>query len=44
MPGRAIGTSMSMGWAGTQSRSADAIIQNRIASAPIAFAPIKKTR
>lgn len=37
MPGRVIGTSMSMGWAGTQSRSADAIIQNRIASAPIAF-------
>lgn len=37
MPGRVIGTSMSIGWAGTQSRSADAIIQNRIASAPIAF-------
>lgn len=37
MPGRVIGTSMLMGWAGTQSRSADAIIQNRIASAPIAF-------
>lgn len=37
MPGRVIGTSMSMGWAGTQSRSADAIIQNRIAFAPIAF-------
>lgn len=37
MPGRVIGTSLNMGWPGTQSRSADAIIQNRIASAAIAF-------
>lgn len=37
MPGRVIGTYLNMGWPGTQSRSADAIIQNRIASAAIAF-------
>lgn len=37
MPGRTIGTSMNMGWAGTQSRQADAIIQNRIADGTIKF-------
>lgn len=37
MPGRVIGTSMGIGYAGTQSRSADAIIQNRIAAGDIAF-------
>lgn len=37
MSGRAIGTSMNMGWAGSQSRQADAIIQNRIADGTIKF-------
>jgi hypothetical protein len=37
MPGRTIGISMNAGWPGTQSRSADAIIQNRIAAGTIAF-------
>ena len=37
MPGRVIGTSMNAGYEGTQSRQADAIIQNRIADGNIAF-------
>ena len=37
MPGRVIGTVMNVGWPGTQSRSADAIIQNRIAAQDIKF-------
>lgn len=37
MPGRTIGISMNQGWAGTQSRQADAIIQNRIADGTIKF-------
>lgn len=37
MPGRVIGISMNVGYPGTQSRSADAIIQNRIAAGTIAF-------
>lgn len=37
MPGRVIGTSMNLGYAGTQSRQADAIIQNRVADGNIAF-------
>lgn len=37
MPGKVIGISMNAGWPGTQSRTADAIIQNRIASADIKF-------
>lgn len=37
MPGVAIGTSLNHGWAGTQSRTADAIIQNRLAGSDIAF-------
>lgn len=37
MPGRTIGTMMNVGYAGTQSRTADAIIQNRIAEGTIAF-------
>ena len=37
MPGRTIGISMNVGYPGTQSRSADAIIQNRIAAGTIAF-------
>lgn len=37
MPGRTIGTAMMSGWAGTQSRQADAIIQNRIAASTIKF-------
>lgn len=37
MPGRVIGISMTQGWPGTQSRSADAIIQNRIANDAIKF-------
>lgn len=37
MPGGVIGISMNVGYAGTQSRTADAIIQNRIASGTIAF-------
>lgn len=37
MPGRVIGTSLGLGYAGTQSRSADAIIQNRIAAEDIKF-------
>lgn len=37
MPGRTIGISMNSGWPGTQSRSADAIIQNRIANDTIKF-------
>ena len=31
MPGKTIGIKMGMGWPGSQSRQADAIIQNRIA-------------
>ena len=37
MPGKVIGISMNAGWAGTQSRTADAIIQNRIADGTIKF-------
>lgn len=37
MPGKVIGTSLGLGWAGTQSRTADAIIQNRIADGTIKF-------
>lgn len=37
MPGKTIGIMMSVGYAGTQSRTADAIIQNRIAAGTIAF-------
>ena len=37
MPGKVIGISMNNGYAGTQSRTADAIIQNRVAEADIAF-------
>lgn len=37
MPGRTIGIMMNAGYAGTQSRTADAIIQNRIAEGTIAF-------
>lgn len=36
MPGKAIGISMLSGYAGTQSRTADAIIQNRVAKNNIA--------
>lgn len=37
MPGKVIGISLGQGWPGTQSRSADAIIQNRIANDAISF-------
>ena len=37
MPGKVIGTSMNVGYPGTQSRQADAIIQNRVADGAIAF-------
>lgn len=37
MPGKTIGIAMNVGYAGTQSRTADAIIQNRIAEGPIKF-------
>lgn len=37
MPGRTIGISMNSGYAGTQSRQSDAIIQARIADGAIAF-------
>lgn len=37
MPGRTIGIMMNVGYAGTQSRTADAIIQNRIVEGTIAF-------
>lgn len=37
MPGRVVGTSMNVGYPGTQSRQADAIIQNRVAFGDIAF-------
>ena len=37
MPGKAIGISLNVGYPGTQSRQADAIIQNRVAKAEIAF-------
>lgn len=37
MPGKAIGISMLSGYVGTQSRTADAIIQNRIAKSNISF-------
>ena len=37
MPGKVIGTSMNVGYPGTQSRQADAIIQNRVADGNIAF-------
>lgn len=37
MPGKAIGISLLSGYAGTQSRTADAIIQNRVAKNNIAF-------
>ena len=37
MPGKAIGISMLSGYAGTQSRTTDAIIQNRIAKSNISF-------
>lgn len=37
MPGKTIGISMNVGYPGTQSRSADAIIQNRIANDTIKF-------
>lgn len=37
MPGKTIGISMNVGYAGTQSRTADAIIQSRIADGAIPF-------
>lgn len=37
MAGKVIGISMNRGWPGTQSRQADAIIQNRIAAHDIKF-------
>ena len=37
MPGRTIGISMNVGYPGTQSRQADAIIQNRVADGTISF-------
>lgn len=37
MPGRVVGISMNVGYPGTQSRQADAIIQNRVADGEIAF-------
>ena len=37
MPGKVIGISMNVGYPGTQSRQADAIIQNRVADGAIAF-------
>ncbi len=37
MPGKTIGIMMQVGYPGTQSRSADAIIQNRVANATIKF-------
>lgn len=37
MPGKVIGTMMNFGYAGTQSRQADAIIQNRVADGNIPF-------
>ena len=37
MPGQALGISLLSGYAGTQSRTADAIIQNRVAKNNIAF-------
>lgn len=37
MPGKTIGIMMNVGYPGTQSRTADAIIQNRIAAGTIAF-------
>lgn len=37
MPGKTIGIMMNNGYAGTQSRTADAIIQNRVAEGTIAF-------
>ena len=37
MPGKVIGTSLNIGYPGTPSRSADSIIQNRIADAVITF-------
>lgn len=37
MPGKTIGIMMNVGYAGTQSRTADAIIQNRIADGAISF-------
>ena len=37
MAGKVIGTSLGLGWPGTQSRQADAIVQNRIAANNIKF-------
>lgn len=37
MPGKTIGIMMNAGYAGTQSRTADAIIQNRVADGAISF-------
>lgn len=37
MPGKTIGTSLGIGYAGTQSRTADAIIQARVAAVAIKF-------
>ena len=37
MPGKVIGISMNVGYPGTQSRQADAIIQNRVSNGTIAF-------
>lgn len=37
MPGKVIGIAMNAGYAGTQSRTADAIIQSRMAAEAIAF-------
>lgn len=37
MAGKVIGTSLNIGWPGTQSRQADAIIQNRVADGAISF-------
>ena len=42
MPGTTIGVSMNVGFAGTQSRTADAIIQNRVADGNIAFGQAAK--
>lgn len=37
MPGKVVGVSLNVGYPGTQSRQADAIIQNRVAKSNIAF-------
>ena len=37
MPGKTVGIALSKGWPGTQSRTADAIIQCRVAANDFAF-------